>query len=86
MKLKNLPVFLVLLLLVSCRSTQNSTTSKSSANDKLLTAVSWYQHSAEMTALYYLMKQLLQAPPANRLQLLLILMKLCLITVHSKQL
>jgi len=40
-------------LLISCSPTQKTTVAKGNSQDKLLMAVSWYQHSAEMTALYY---------------------------------
>ena len=44
---------ILLVILVSCQSKQNETESGNKVYDRLLTAVSWYQHSAEMTALYY---------------------------------
>jgi 5'-nucleotidase (lipoprotein e(P4) family) len=40
-------------LLVSCRSTQKSAVSSAGNFDKLLMSAAWYQHSSEMTALYY---------------------------------
>jgi 5'-nucleotidase (lipoprotein e(P4) family) len=44
---------LVFVLLVSGSFAQSTTTSTASKQDKLLISVAWYQHSAEMTALYY---------------------------------
>lgn len=49
-------IFLAILIsgmLISCRSVQPTSVSAGSDNDKLIMAVAWYQHSAEMTALYY---------------------------------
>lgn len=48
-------VYLAILLstaLFSCSSTKQTTIATSN-HDKLIMAVAWYQHSAEMTALYY---------------------------------
>lgn len=52
MKLKLYSIVLLSAALFSCGSTQKATTSASD-HDKLLMAVAWYQHSAEMAALYY---------------------------------
>ena len=52
MKLRIYSVVLLSAVLFSCGSTQKATTSAGS-QDKLLMAVAWYQHSAEMAALYY---------------------------------
>jgi 5'-nucleotidase (lipoprotein e(P4) family) len=52
MKLKKYTFILLSIILVSCGSTQKATDSNG-RHDKLLMAVAWYQHSAEMTALYY---------------------------------
>ena len=40
-------------LLVSCVATQKTAETTYSENDRLLMAVAWFQHSAEMEALYY---------------------------------
>jgi 5'-nucleotidase (lipoprotein e(P4) family) len=53
MKLRIFSVILITILLASFTSAQNSKLESSSDNDKLLMAVAWYQHSAEMEALYY---------------------------------
>ena len=53
MKLKLFPLFLGLILLASCHSTQKTTVTHANANDKLVMAVAWFQNSAEMTALFY---------------------------------
>lgn len=44
---------LVLNLIASSASAQKTAVSVVNSQDKLLMAVAWYQHSAEMTALYY---------------------------------
>ncbi len=46
-------IFVMFLIIASCGTKQNKPEINENANDRLLTAVSWYQHSAEMTALYY---------------------------------
>ena len=53
MQTKILSLLLVSAFLISCKSVQKTTATSFSENDKLLMAVAWYQHSAEMTALYY---------------------------------
>jgi 5'-nucleotidase (lipoprotein e(P4) family) len=53
MKLQAFSVILVSAFFISCTSTQKTTAPIASENDKLIMAVAWYQHSAEMTALYY---------------------------------
>lgn len=52
MKMRIFTLILLSAILVSCGSTQKATVATSS-HDKLLMAVAWYQHSAEMMALYY---------------------------------
>lgn len=52
MKLRIYSAILLSATLLSCSSTQKTTVA-SGNQDKLLMAVAWYQHSAEMTALYY---------------------------------
>jgi 5'-nucleotidase (lipoprotein e(P4) family) len=52
MKLKIYFGILLSTALFSCGSTKNATVATGS-QDKLLMAVAWYQHSSEMTALYY---------------------------------
>lgn len=51
MKSKVRAIVLLLALIASCRNTEKINNDNS--QEKLLVAVSWYQHSAEMTALYY---------------------------------
>jgi len=53
MKSKILFVTIVSFWLITCRSTQQVVTTHNNQNDKLLISVSWFQHAAEMTALYY---------------------------------
>jgi 5'-nucleotidase (lipoprotein e(P4) family) len=53
MKLKLFSVILVSAVLISCSSTQKATISASSKNERLLMSVAWFQHSAEMRALFY---------------------------------
>jgi 5'-nucleotidase (lipoprotein e(P4) family) len=52
MKIRTYSIILLSMLLVSCSSIKKTTVT-SDNQDKLLMAVAWYQHSAEMTALYY---------------------------------
>ena len=52
MKLRVYTAILLSVILVSCSSTQKATVATRN-QEKLLVAVAWYQHSAEMTALYY---------------------------------
>ncbi len=53
MRLPILTTFLAANLLISCQSKSQTGTSTGKSQDNLLLAVSWYQNSAEMTALYY---------------------------------
>lgn len=53
MKLSFLSVVFSSMVLLSCRSMQPTAVVAPNANDRLVTAVSWYQHSSEMMALYY---------------------------------
>lgn len=53
MKSKIFSPALLSVLLVSFASAQTNSIVTNHSQDKLLVAVSWYQHSAEMTALYY---------------------------------
>jgi len=53
MKLKVITAVMVSAMLVSCRSVQKTAAVSPNSQDNLLMAVAWYQHSAEMTALYY---------------------------------
>jgi len=52
MKLRIVYVMVLTATLFSCRTTQKAIIPQGS-QDKLIMAVSWYQHSAEMNALYY---------------------------------
>jgi 5'-nucleotidase (lipoprotein e(P4) family) len=53
MKLKIYSATLLVVLLTSSLFAQKTTVSANNSSDKLIVAVSWYQHSAEMRALYY---------------------------------
>ena len=53
MKIKLYSFVLITALLVSCSTSQKTSVATGSDQDKLLMAVAWYQHSAEMKALYY---------------------------------
>jgi len=53
MKLRILSLLLISAMLLSCSATRHSSVSSGNENDKLLIAVSWYQQSAELTALFY---------------------------------
>lgn len=53
MKLKMYSAIVLSALLLACSSTHKTTVATPGANDKLLMAVAWYQHSAEMEALYH---------------------------------
>ncbi|MFZ4546655.1 MAG: 5'-nucleotidase, lipoprotein e(P4) family [Bacteroidales bacterium] len=53
MKLRIYSSILFSLLLVSCSTTKKTSISDELPDDKLVMAVAWYQHSAEMAALYY---------------------------------
>jgi len=53
MQIKLYSIILVAAMLVSCSTSQKTTVTTGNGQDKLIMAVAWYQHSAEMTALYY---------------------------------
>ena len=53
MKLKIYSALFFTLLLVSCGTSKKTSNSAKIPDDKLVLAVAWYQHSAEMAALYY---------------------------------
>jgi len=52
-KMKLLSACLIGLSLTACKTTEKTGVTTACDNDKLLMAVAWYQHAAEMTALYY---------------------------------
>jgi len=53
MNTKYFSLILLSVLLFSCGTSKKTTISTADSNDKLIMAVAWYQHSAEMAALYY---------------------------------
>jgi 5'-nucleotidase (lipoprotein e(P4) family) len=53
MKFRVFSFTLLAIVLATPGIAQNKTILKTDPNDKLLVAVSWYEHAAEMTALYY---------------------------------
>ena len=53
MKLNLFTIILVSAVLISCSSTQKTTIPGTSKNERLLMSVAWFQHSAEMRALFY---------------------------------
>lgn len=53
MKARFFSVFLILGFLVSCQTADQDRLAADAARNKLLMSVAWYQHSAEMAALYY---------------------------------
>jgi 5'-nucleotidase (lipoprotein e(P4) family) len=50
---KIISILFIMVWIFSCNPSQNPTISDNKSFDRLLVSVSWYQHSAEMTALYY---------------------------------
>jgi len=53
MKSKIYLIFVISMLFIVCNNNEKTNTDNKNSYDKLLTAVSWYQHSAEMEALYF---------------------------------